>query len=254
MELPILSKIKIAVFIPEEPPREYLEKWRDSMKKAAPKMRLNLKKAISGIGDYSQKIAKSTIKEFIELLNQGYLTKTGKKYEQIINKMLTEIKKSHRKYAGKTKKAFARVGSQRASRFIETIDDKAYIVALRQSQLVLPFSGYKDIIRGAGPFAARWLSGDSAVMKLMTKQDNCYGTKPVSITKPEKSGEFRNKFVQQISKSGARIVQYNYSPEIIRQENKAINELVNQCSTKGFKVSIDFSTENNLLYLAIEVS
>ncbi|MBI4833800.1 MAG: hypothetical protein HY811_03120 [Planctomycetes bacterium] len=251
-----ISRIKVRVFIPDEPPAEYLEKWKRSMIEAGPRMGRNLKASISGLGDYAQKMAKPTIKNKIEFLNPNYRTKRGKTFENIINSMITNIPEAYGKFKDNTERIFETVDGEAAKRFAEKIEQEAYWTALKISQTALPFGGYKNIVRGVVPFAARWLTGDLTVMELLTKSDIYYGRHPVLITQPERSGEFRKRLINRIKKAGSRIVQTTEKNKerVIAEENASTNQLVKDYALEELDVSVNFVLETTQLYLDIQVS
>lgn len=263
MDNKLLSKIKVWVEIPKEPPAEYVEKWKRSMIAAGPKMAEGIKKSISGVGDYARKIGKHSIKDKIQFIKPNYRSKHGRTYKNIIDSMITNMPNGYNKFKGKTGQAFG----DEAKQFSAAIEAKAYQAALKTSRNVFPFGGYKNQIRGVGPFAARWLSGDHKVLELTLPQDMDLEGGPVLITQPERAGEFRKRLINRIKQAGAQIVRYNkFNQVTIDRENAITNQLVNEyvrpirtdvppdgTTSNGVQVRVDFVVENDLLYLKIEV-
>lgn len=281
----VISKIEIAVIIPDEPPLEYLVEWVKSMKESAPEMAQALRKAIPNLEAYLKKIVYPGIDEMkgsLEKpgwLNPDYRTKHGRTRVNIINTAEKNFHEGYKRLRKKIKQLFEAVDGESAKRYSETLEYRAYHACLRTAQLNLPFTGYHDEIRGVGPFAARWLSGDETAKAQICDLDKVLVNGPVLITKPERAGEFRNELIHRISQSGSRIVKAMYDPEVIRPENNQTNELVNQFLSDGFAKfttggessrlgrdgvypeerravasHLDFIVENGLLYLDIQVS
>ena len=269
----IASHIKIAIVIPEEPPQEYVAKWHNSMKKAAPRMGQTIKKSVTGVGDYVQKIVKPGIKKMINLLNPEFSSKKDRNFKEIMEKAIKDMPKGFGKYKAKMKRVYGMTKGKKAKSFIETIELLSYWVASRNSKLILPFTGYKDVIRGAGPFAARWLTGDlprspkkpklKPLSELITRDDITIKPNPILITKTNQLGIFRNKFNSRIRQAGAMILKNRYDADEIYYENQITNKLVHtfvdpglglEAFTTGGASHVDFIKENKQLFLEIQVS
>ena len=255
----VISQIQISVIIPEEPPLDYLADWVASMKKAAPKIKKGLRKTIANFKAYAKKMSRPSRKTLQEWLNPNYRTKRGLSYKQVIIMAKAHERTGYNKFKKKIERAFKKMWGKETKYFLEAIDYRAYRACLRMSRLNLPFTGYGDQIRGVGPFAARWLSGDETVKYLIIDQDNLISGNPVMITRPNRAARFRNKFISRMRQAGSRIIKSGY--RAIRTENNLTNKLVNKFIRPdivpfitGGNSHIDFALIGNQLYLEIQVA
>jgi hypothetical protein len=258
----VVSKIQIAVIIPDAPPLKYMADWVKFMKDSTPEMAKALEKAIPNFKAYLEKIVKPGIDTLKKWIPVGYRSKRGRTYQDIINTAETNAREGYKKFKAKIKRMLETVDGEEAKRLHEILEFRAYDACLRMAQLNLPFTGYEDEIRGLAPFAARWLSGDETIKALITDRDKVLAGGPVLITEPERAGEFRNEFIQRIKKAGSAIMKSrHYDPEVIQAENDKTNELINQFLVDGFakfatggESHTDFILINDKLYLEIQVS
>lgn len=272
-----VSKIKVFVFMPTEPPQEYLDKWRESMKRAGINMGKGLEIAIPDFAAYNEKIAQPVIEatqsspEKPGWINPNYRTKSGRTLNEVIHTAQANIEQGYKKFKEKTERMFETIDGEPNKRFSEMIERWAYDAALRMAQRNLPFIGYQNKIRGVAPFAARWLTGDMTVRLLITNADKEIEGVPILICNVEKISLFRDKLVRRLHQAGARIVKAGFDDEIIQAENNLTNELVNQYLpdltsgqaglsdgfakfATGGESCLDYVVENSLMFLEIVVS
>jgi len=237
----VISKIRVPVIIPDEPPEEFVKEWISASKKAASRTAKGLRKAIGNIDDYTQKIAKPAQNLMQNFMNPNFRSKKGLTLKQIMYKTDDHIKTGYQKFKVKTQRAFKKQDGKPVKHFSELIDHKAYYACKRISRLVLPFKGFRDIIRGICPFAARWLTGDKSVTTLLTEQEKIEKGGPIMIVKEELIGKFKKEFINRITQSGAAIIRAGFNDETIKIENDRTNKLVNQYLRDGI---MPFATGN----------
>jgi hypothetical protein len=261
----LVSKIEILAIIPEEPPLEYFLGWVAGMKKAAPKISKGLRKVLASLKEYTKTIPKPGIVEMKKWLRPGYRTKAGRTDQEVIKLAEARSLESYHKFKKKIKRLFKKRWGKEAKCFLDTIDYRAYQACLRVSQLSLPFTGYRDRIRGLASFATRWLLGDQTVKYLVIDQDRPLKGGPINIISNRQVRQFRQKFCYRIQQAGSPIVKsrkFNqYDPAVIRAENDLTNQLVNQFIrpdivpfSTGGPSHLDFVVIDEKLYLEVQVS
>jgi hypothetical protein len=229
----VISKIRIPVIIPDEPPEEFMKHWVSASKKAASRTAKGLRKAISNIDEYTQKIAQPAQNWMQKFIDPKFRSKKGLTLQSIIDRTHDHIETGYRKFKRKTRQAFKKDEGKPVKHFSELIDSKAYYACKRISQLVFPFKGFRNVIRGIGPFAARWLTGDKSVTTLLRKREKAEKGGPVMIIKEELHGKFKKEFINRITQSGAASVRAGFDSEIIQMENDRTNEMINQYIRDG---------------------
>jgi len=258
----ILSKIQIAVIIPDAPPLQYMADWIKFYTKSAPEMAKALEESIPNFRAYFEKIVKPGIDTMKGWIPKDYRSKHGRTYQDIINTAETNARESYKKWREKLKRLLETVDGEEAKRLREKIEYKAYEACLRAAQISMPFEGYGTEVRGVASFAARWLSGDETAKALITDRDKVLAGGPVLITTEERASNFRNKFIQRIKEAGSPIMtSLHFDSEVLQAENDKTNELVNKFLADGFakfstggESHTDFMVIDGKLYLEIQIS
>jgi len=269
----IISHLKLIVPVIEEPPQELIDAYIKGWVSAAPKAYRHLKKALPDTKAVIAKLIKPSLKARQSLFNPEYYTRRGIQIKDIPAPDQDDLERWARRWLKKMQYVFG--DTKELSRKMKF---RPEIYLKEMARLNLPFMGFKDIIRGVGPVAARWLTGDQSVLGLIGSGDTFEGG-PVDITRSgpvptSRRGQaprpgrgsplaarFRGRFIRQILKTGSQIIKLKYWPDQIDKGNDKINRLVIRYArdkfvpfTPGGASHVDFMIEVTRLFLDIQVS
>jgi len=238
--------VRIVVIIPEKPFPELSEKWGRGMKLTISKRATGLKKALPDIETIIEKV----IKPKISAERRMFPTVAARPEPS-----RAELERMARNWL----KGIKHGRHQRP--YESAIDQTKLRLAQGLTERVLPFRGYRDKLRGVGPFAARWLTGDKKARNELTPADELVIGQPVMITAPEKVHPFRNKFIARIVSAGSQLTISPLDESVRKDQNDRINQLVQAYAspdlspfTTGGKSHIDFIRYHNQLYLELQVT
>jgi len=252
----IISHLKLIVPVIEEPPPELLDAFIKGWVSAIPKTYRHLKKALPDTKAVIAKIIKPGMKGKESFFRPDYVTRRGLEMKDILTVSEAEIESWARRYLKKTQYAF-----QDDKELIPKFRFRAENYVREVARLNLPFSGYKDKIRGVGPVGARWLTGDQLVLALLEPGEFIKGP-PVNITRSGQAPRFRGRFITQILSAGSKIINADYRPSLLAKGNDKINRLVSGYArdkfvpfTPGGASHVDFIMEaGGQLFLDLQVS
>lgn len=248
--------LKLKVQIDDQPPQELIENYLKGTKESAKKTYENLKEAVPDVATVIEKIIKPRVESHKSFFKPDGVTRRGTKVKDSLNPTQAEIEKQAKRWLKRMKVAH-RYDSKE---YIASIKNMAEYYAKEMTLLVLPFRGYKDKIRGVGPIAARWLTGDPTVVKRVSREEIIKG-KPVNITQEAEKSRFRQVLINQLLSSGRQIIKKDYQPSEFIYGNAIINRLVTGYATNKFMpfVSggtsyVDFIREDKELFLEVQVA
>ena len=259
----IISHLKLMVPVIEKPPPELLDAFIKGWVSAIPKTYRHLKKALPDTKAVIAKLIKPSLKARQSLFNPEYYTRRGIQIKDIPAPSQDDLEIWARRWLKKTQYVF-----QDVKELSRKMKFRPEIYLKEMARLNLPFRGYKDIVRGVGPVAARWLTGDNSVLPLLAG-DEVIKAPAVDITRPGQAPRFRGKFINQIVSAGSQIIKLKYRPDQIDKGNDKINRLVTGYArdkparrsggfvpfTPGGASHVDFIMEaGGQLFLDIQVS
>lgn len=262
----IISHLKLMVPVIEKPPPELIDAYIKGWLRSAPKAYRHLKKALPDTKAVIAKMIKPGLKARQSLFNPEYYTRRGIQIKDIPAPSQDDLEIWARRWLKKMQYVF-----QDIKELSRKMKFRPEIYLKEIARLNLPFRGYKDIVRGVGPVAARWLTGDKSVLSMIGPGDT-FKAPPVDITRSGQAPRFRGRFINQILAAGSQIIKLKYRPDLpVRgrtqtgktdKGNEQINRLVTGYArdkfvpfTPGGASHVDFIMEaGGQLFLDIQIS
>ena len=246
----IISRVKIRALRPDEMPEGLGEMlihiYTKTNIKNAYRMRWYLEENNIDIDTIVEQVIKPNYENLRKRVNPNLITRSGLTAEQALACDRAGMERQAEKYLEKLKQM------PDLNKLIDDLRYKSKWYIRKMFERVIPFKGYKDMVAGVGPMAARWLTGDQGVLAFIPREDIELGG-PVDIRRPDGAGKFRMKLINTIVTYGNRIVRTNYHPASFAQANDALAEVVRQHARNEFEVEIKFVLEAGDLWLEIEV-
>lgn len=235
----IISAVRF--FIPAVlPPADFsVDQWADGLKTNA--MRINQKRelAVPDEGAFQSKMAERSARAYQPSLAPGFVSRSGLKASDIINKQIDKIKKAFEHWRNKLAKPFATVDGIEAKGFKEQVDDNRDYWAEKTGEGTLRFTG--DVRElGAAVLATLWLTGDNKAT--VRAGDLIINGAPINVARPPLQKNLRAALTHQLTQAGMTIIRGSFGLTVIDEQNTVINDII-----KGFQQAIYADFQKDIL-------
>jgi len=243
------------------PPADFsVDQWADGLKTNATRINQKRELAVPDEGTFQSKLAERSGRAYQPLVDSGFLSRSGANAATIAKRQLEKIKGTFERWQAKLAKAFATIDGIEAKNFKEQVDESKDHWADKTGKTTLRFTGD---VRGPGAVALAvfWITGDNKAT--VREGDVIIKGSPINVVRPPLQKNLRAGLTQQLTQSGVYIVQTNFDPAVIDEQNEVINDFI-----KGLQQAtyVDFQKEavsdksyciyrqlNGQLYLEIQV-
>lgn len=251
----IVSKVEF--FIPldlQEVPAHMSDEWANTQKNKIETTEYKRTKVIPNEEAYINKMVGPSSEAYAKFVSPVFRSRSGKNRDAIVAAQFQNISKGYQKYRVSLAHLCETVDGEPAKRYKQKIDIKKPIYSRRMAQSTLPFTGEKTIGKSVCGIVPHWLVGDMKSSGLIRGADKLLGGGPVNVTKQGMETALKAALSGQLLKSGSVIVNANFNPNVIKQENDTINAVIQGLQDTGKFTSFETGGESHCDYILDEKS
>jgi len=258
----LVSKIVMPIDITQQAPENMSELWATGISAKAETMNQRRLARIPNEETFLNRLADSAELGYRGFPNPAFLSQQGLIASDIVANHASNIKRSFEKYNGAWQYMFETVDGVPAKRFKDKVARSKTAYGKGVAARTLPMTGFKDEGRGPVSIAGLWLTGDQTVLRDLRSGDRVEAGGPIIICAPQERSGFKAALVQRLIQAGAVILKAHLTDSVISAHNDRTNNLVQHFLDPGLGLNpfatggpshVDFTKENNYLFLEIQV-
>lgn len=218
-------------------------------------------KAIPDEMRYQDKMVGPSSAAYTAFVAPDFRSRKGKTKEAIIAQQAKKMGLSYTKY----KKSLELLNQDQGKRYKERIANKKEVYEREMARKGLPFTGETTTGPGVCTTAPAWLAGEQKIVGSLAGAE-LTGGGPVNVARQDGSVDLRSALKAalsgQLSKSGVIIINCEFSPDVFKQQNDAVNAIIRgmQDTVKfaafetGGESHCDFILDEGKMLLEIQVA
>jgi hypothetical protein len=261
-----MAKVSHAILMvgwPLEAPEWIADRWLDNLKGNALRIYQNLLKQVPDSIKFQEKIAGPSNQAFADFVNPAFVSRHGNSKSNIVDGQGTNLREAYQKFLSGLEHAFETVDGVEAKRFKEKVEKARDKYLEGMGRRALLFGGTRRDGRGPATLASHWLVGDRRVIGWMREGDRVLEGGSYRVCATRDRSAFKAALAERLIQAGIRIMKSNFSAAVIAEENGQTNHLVQSMVdptlglmpfATGADSRLDFITENNQLFLEVQVT
>ena len=231
--------LHIRIFIPayNELPLKKAQEWADRYYSQARHTSGRRRNAIRTQKDFQEKMAKPIIEATQGFINPNFVSRSGLTAKNIANKMKNKLldKKTADKYLKGLDRTFRKVDGISAKNIRDKLPLGAADYCLKMTFGPWRLTGPpNDTTKSPITLTENFLTSEQDILEFLRDKDRLINGKPTFITEPQNRGRFKMEFHNRLMRGFNNICELNYSPDVIKEENEAINQLTNNFLSDKF--------------------
>lgn len=260
-----VKQFDLKLYVPEnwEVAADMVERWANNLKAAAETMNDRRQAKIPDDGTFIKVMAQRANQDWRPLLNPSFTAKSDRTASDVGNAHATNIVTSFNRWNDKINKAFETKDGIVAKDFKERVDASKDRWALQVGSKSLRLTGDKIRGRGVAPIVSFYMVGDPRA-KAWLKESYSGGGEPYNIARDGERVALKAALQQRIVQGGQMIINSEFNPGIITNQNTVNTSLLNgfrdvgKCDAFVLTPAVDkcycvWALDNTFLYLDVQV-